>query len=311
MANYSIKWDETAPLGTSSKSLGDNYLRDNLTAVRERLDTEHTNVTGSSGDAWLMHSWAVVAKSADYIATSADHVILVTTGASAITITLPTAVGITGKPYKIKKADAGAGTVVIDGNSSETIDGAATLTLTNQYDFADIVSDGANWVVVSKPAVNLDWDTAFTDAVHTHTSDAEGGLLSIVKFIATPTNLISWTAFTDWTDVNISTNTGTDTAKAALINMSATGLGQAGSDSNIEVTGWARKNGSSDVVALPRVVLKARRGSVNHTMASCSGMFIVECDASEIFEVKFENVANGTNFGVELTFKVDLIGYII
>lgn len=195
MANYTIKWDETLPLGTGSKSLGDNYLRDNLTAVRERLDTEHTNVTGSTGDALLMHTWAVVAKTGDYTATAADHVILVTTAASTITITLPTAVGITGKPYKVKKVDSGAGTVVIDGNASETIDGATTLTLTNQYDFADLVSNGTNWQVVSKSAVSLDWDTVWTDAVHDHSTNAEGGTLTspghVIQVVNTQTGAVA------------------------------------------------------------------------------------------------------------------------
>jgi hypothetical protein len=50
--------------------------------------------------------------------------------------------------YHIKKIDSGAGNVIIDGNASETIDGATTYTLTTQYESVTIVSDGATWWIV-------------------------------------------------------------------------------------------------------------------------------------------------------------------
>ena len=93
----------------------------------------------------------VVNKTAGYTALTQDEVILVTTGSSNdVTITLPTTVGRKGKYYMIKKIDAGTNHVVIDGHSSETIDGATTLTLNAQYDVALIVSDGTNWQVITK-----------------------------------------------------------------------------------------------------------------------------------------------------------------
>ena len=93
----------------------------------------------------------VVNKTAGYTALIQDEVILVTTGSSAnVTITLPTTVGKKGKYYMIKKIDAGTKAAVIDGHGDETIDGAATLSLNAQYNVALIVSDGTNWLVVSK-----------------------------------------------------------------------------------------------------------------------------------------------------------------
>lgn len=74
-------------------------------------------------------------------------VVEVTTGSSTITITLPTAVGIKGKPYCIKKVDSGTGSVVVDGNASETIDGLLTYTLVNQWQYVEIYSDNANWKI--------------------------------------------------------------------------------------------------------------------------------------------------------------------
>ena len=46
-----------------------------------------------------------------------------------ITVTLPAASGIAGRTYYIKKINSSTNTVTIDGNGSETIDGATTLRL--------------------------------------------------------------------------------------------------------------------------------------------------------------------------------------
>lgn len=66
----------------------------------------------------------------------------------ARTITLPTAVGIGGRQYTIRKLDASGNAVTIDGDGSETINGATTKALAAQYDVATIMSNGANWVVL-------------------------------------------------------------------------------------------------------------------------------------------------------------------
>lgn len=76
--------------------------------------------------------------------TELNSVILVTPAATT-TLTLPTAVGIKGKWYKIKKTSTGP-VVTLDGAGSETIDGATTMVVFN-YEWVKIVSDGANWFV--------------------------------------------------------------------------------------------------------------------------------------------------------------------
>jgi hypothetical protein len=80
--------------------------------------------------------------------TAADEtVILVNTGTA--TITLPAASTVTGRTYYIKKISATAGTITIDGNGAETIDGVATKPLTTQYQGMQIVCDGTAWFIVS------------------------------------------------------------------------------------------------------------------------------------------------------------------
>ncbi len=83
-----------------------------------------------------------------YTATASDYTILCNCTAGTITINLPTAVGITGRIYNIKKTDSSTNAVTIDGSGTETIDGAATATISFQYDSYTVQSNGTNWVIV-------------------------------------------------------------------------------------------------------------------------------------------------------------------
>jgi hypothetical protein len=87
-----------------------------------------------------------VAKTGAYTATDADYVIDCTSG--TFTVTLPASSGRTGRILIIK--NSGAGTITVDGNASETIDGAATYSLSVQYATVQIMSDGTNWKIIAK-----------------------------------------------------------------------------------------------------------------------------------------------------------------
>jgi hypothetical protein len=91
---------------------------------------------------------AITTKSADYTATATDYVLLVDATSAAVTITLPAVATSAGLVYVIKKIDA-ANNVVIDGNAAETIDGAATVTLSAQWQSKMIACDGTAWFVIS------------------------------------------------------------------------------------------------------------------------------------------------------------------
>jgi hypothetical protein len=92
----------------------------------------------------------VSAKSADYTITDIDGIttILVTTSTTDKTITLPTAADNTNRLIRIKKVDAGIGNCIIDGEGSETIDGALTVTISSQWDSRSVQCDGTSWFVV-------------------------------------------------------------------------------------------------------------------------------------------------------------------
>ncbi len=77
--------------------------------------------------------------------------ILVFTGATAATLTLPTAVAITGRTYQIKNASLTGPTPVltIATTSAQTIDGLTSWSLTGLYQTVTLVSNGSNWHVVN------------------------------------------------------------------------------------------------------------------------------------------------------------------
>lgn len=73
---------------------------------------------------------------------------ILSNNSGSITITLPTAASVNGRRYHIKKISADGNDVVIEGASSETIDGSLNFSLTNQYESITVVCDGSAWFIV-------------------------------------------------------------------------------------------------------------------------------------------------------------------
>lgn len=88
----------------------------------------------------------ITSKTVNYTITANDYTITGDATGGNITFTLPTAVGIAGVMYVVKKMDATGNSVIIDGNGAETIDGATTLSITVQYTSVMLQSDGTNWI---------------------------------------------------------------------------------------------------------------------------------------------------------------------
>lgn len=76
-------------------------------------------------------------------------IILCTGGTGGITITLPSKSVSEGRMIFIKKVDSGAGNIIIDGDTTDTIDGALTKRLYYQYESMTLVCDSsAGWYIV-------------------------------------------------------------------------------------------------------------------------------------------------------------------
>jgi hypothetical protein len=86
------------------------------------------------------------AKTANYTTAFNDYFIDCTSG--TFTVTLQAAASYQGRVLIIK--NSGAGTITVDGNGAETIDGATTYSLSVQYATVQIMSDGTNWKIISK-----------------------------------------------------------------------------------------------------------------------------------------------------------------
>ena len=112
-------------------------------------DSDMKGISFYDGTAWTTtNNKNVATKTANYTALQSDDVILGDATSGAITITLPTAVGFSGKVFNIKKTDSSINSVTIATTSSQTIDGALTAPLISQYQSLTLVSNGTNWSVL-------------------------------------------------------------------------------------------------------------------------------------------------------------------
>lgn len=91
---------------------------------------------------------AITTKSANATISANESIIGCNAAGGNITLTLPSASGIVGRHYTVKKLDSSANMINVDAASSETIDGSASQALTAQYQVLKIVSDGTNWWIV-------------------------------------------------------------------------------------------------------------------------------------------------------------------
>jgi hypothetical protein len=91
---------------------------------------------------------SVVSVSGAYTAKLSDDTILCNASGGAFTVTLPAAASVPGKIYRIGKVESSGNAVTIDGNGSETIDGATTKAVSAGWGIANIQSYGTAWKVL-------------------------------------------------------------------------------------------------------------------------------------------------------------------
>lgn len=113
------------------------------------------NVLTSNGTTWTSSApgsvFATASKSADYTVLSSDYFITINASGATRTMTLPAAASNTGKVYIFKRTDSTvANQAIIDGNASETIDGATTYVLAAVNGWVAIISDGTNWQIIEE-----------------------------------------------------------------------------------------------------------------------------------------------------------------
>lgn len=102
-----------------------------------------------SPEGWLAGAFLPIkSSSAAYTVTALDRVVVLT-GGTGRTFTLPSAVGIAGRVYVFKNNASADVDLTIDGAGSETIDGSANFVL-DQYESIELISDGTGWLSLGK-----------------------------------------------------------------------------------------------------------------------------------------------------------------
>lgn len=149
----------SVPTGSPTTTLGDLIRNDGGGAASDErlpIGTNGQLLTVVSGepewaDAPTESISSITNKIANYTALTTDDVITCDGSGGSFTVTIYTAVGNTGRVLEIQKTDSVyTNPITIDGNGAETIGGNATTTLNTKDEKVKIVSDGANWVLLSR-----------------------------------------------------------------------------------------------------------------------------------------------------------------
>ena len=135
--NRGLVIGSTVQTYTDLTPLTDSVL--DLGATTKRWATTYTDGIATDVETFTAASDTLNAK---------NNVALCDCTSNNITINLPAASTASGLQYHIKKIDASANTLTIDGNGSETIDGSLTKVISTQYNSITVVSDGSNWFII-------------------------------------------------------------------------------------------------------------------------------------------------------------------
>ncbi|MGE0763248.1 MAG: hypothetical protein AB7N80_08220 [Bdellovibrionales bacterium] len=162
-----MDWSFRAP------SLNDKNAIDPVTQGDIVFETNTNRFYGWNGSTWTdmtggsVSNFNIDTLSGSTTLTTSEDILLGDAASASITLTLATAVGSAGKVFEVKKIDSSSNTVIVDGASTETIDGAANVVLAGQNDVIRIISDGANWRVLSR-------DTSYDAELYLDTGNGHG-----------------------------------------------------------------------------------------------------------------------------------------
>lgn len=177
-SSIAIKTTYSYDVGTSTIGLKSIYFGSDDSAARTvrligpTVATSSKTVTLPKETGTLDLVPAVTSQTSTYAILTSDETV-VCSGAS-FTATLPTAVGVTGKRYKIVHNDSTLTRIyTIATTSAQTINGASTKKITTQYECLIVQSDGSNWIIVNRYIdENTKAYTAPSSAISNFTRDA-------------------------------------------------------------------------------------------------------------------------------------------
>ena len=138
-----ITCDEAETLINEAASLG---CRSPWEVELAKLALENRIATYLQGGGATRGTYRSVTASGNVV--SGDYLIIADAAGGAITMTLPQAALVPGRIYVFKRINSGANAVIVDPSGAETIDGAATYTLSAQWNSVTIMSNGTAWFII-------------------------------------------------------------------------------------------------------------------------------------------------------------------
>lgn len=139
----SITCDEAETLINEAASLG---CRSPWEVELAKLALENRIATYLQGGGATRGTYRSVTATGNVV--SGDYLIIADATGGAITMALPPAALVPGRIYVFKRINSGANAVVVDPSGAETIDGAATYTLSAQWNSVTIMSNGTAWFII-------------------------------------------------------------------------------------------------------------------------------------------------------------------
>jgi hypothetical protein len=89
----------------------------------------------------------ITSGSSPYAVTPSDYYVDVDALLGDVVVNLPTAFGIGGKAYNVKKVDPSAHRVTVNATGSETIDDLPSQIIAMQYTSMEVHSDSIRWLI--------------------------------------------------------------------------------------------------------------------------------------------------------------------
>ena len=132
-ATSSVDTSDIHPNGALQVLIGDTALTANASSTLHIVGSISTTASTTSGSPTL---------------TSLDYQVNVNATGGTKTITLPTLASSLGREYIISKTDSSTNLVTVDGNGSETINGALTKDISAQYSSMHIINVSSEWRII-------------------------------------------------------------------------------------------------------------------------------------------------------------------
>lgn len=135
---------------TAQTFAGVKTFQDSVTAAKSIM----VGATGNANSTVQVDgslSMAIKTVTSNYTITGADNTILADATSGALTVTLPSPSGISGRIYTIKKIGTGdIDNALTITPASGTIDGGASYVIYNDWTYVTLQTDGTNWYIIKK-----------------------------------------------------------------------------------------------------------------------------------------------------------------